>query len=189
VGVNQSLRRGTRNGITELLQRTPPIFGRAAITLGIGPHSSSLYYNPPKSQITHLQQIQNSLARAAVNAPKSCHITSTLRSLHCLKITERIEQKLLSLTYKVLTTTHPPYLHNLISVQPPHSTRSSSHALPSPDHQHHPRYVTDRSFRYASPCLWNQLPVSFRQSHYSPSVSDLAVYEPTKSSHSVNSPL
>jgi len=38
--VSQTLRRGTRNGITELSQRAPPIFGRAAITLGIGPHSS-----------------------------------------------------------------------------------------------------------------------------------------------------
>jgi len=37
-GVSQTLRRGTRNGITELSQRAPPIFGRAAITLGIGPH-------------------------------------------------------------------------------------------------------------------------------------------------------
>ena len=34
------LRRGTRNGITELSQRAPPIFGWAAITLAIGPHSS-----------------------------------------------------------------------------------------------------------------------------------------------------
>ena len=39
-GVSQTLRRGTRNGITEISQRAPPIFGRAAITLGIGPHSS-----------------------------------------------------------------------------------------------------------------------------------------------------
>jgi len=39
-GVSQTLRRGTRNGIMELSQRAPPIFGRAAITLGIGPHSS-----------------------------------------------------------------------------------------------------------------------------------------------------
>ena len=43
-----------------------------------------------------------------------------------LKITERIEYKLLSLTYKVLTTTQPSYLHILITVQPPRSTRSSS---------------------------------------------------------------
>jgi len=32
------LRRGTRNGITELSHTAPPIFGLAAITLGIGPH-------------------------------------------------------------------------------------------------------------------------------------------------------
>jgi len=37
-GVSQTLRRGTRNGITELSQRAPPIFGEASITLGIGPH-------------------------------------------------------------------------------------------------------------------------------------------------------
>ena len=42
-----------------------------------------------------------------------------LRSLHWLKINERIEYKLLSLNYKVLTTNQPPYLHHLISVQPP----------------------------------------------------------------------
>jgi len=37
--VSQTLWRGTRNGITELSQRAPPIFGWAAVTLGIGPHS------------------------------------------------------------------------------------------------------------------------------------------------------
>jgi len=40
-GVSQTLRRDVRNRITELWQRAPPIFGWAAITLGIGPHSSS----------------------------------------------------------------------------------------------------------------------------------------------------
>jgi len=34
-----TLRSGTRNGITQLSQRAPPIFGWAAITLCIGPHS------------------------------------------------------------------------------------------------------------------------------------------------------
>ena len=33
--------------------------------------------------------------------------------------------------------------------------------------------IFDRSFRYASPCLWNQLPSSLRQPHFSPSVSAL----------------
>ena len=43
-GVSQTLRRGTRNRITKLSQRAPPIFGTAAITLGIGPHSSLVLY-------------------------------------------------------------------------------------------------------------------------------------------------
>ena len=40
VGVSQPLRRSTRNGITKLSQTALPIFGWAAITLSIGPHSS-----------------------------------------------------------------------------------------------------------------------------------------------------
>jgi len=157
--------------------------------LGIGPHSSSLYHSLPNSQITHLQQIQNSRAHAVVKAPKFCHITPILRSLHWLKIIERIEYKLLSLTYKVLTTTHPPYLHNLISVRPLRSTRSSSLVTLARPPTSSSLRITDRSFQYASPCLWNQLPSSLHQPHSSPSVSDLPVHALTTSSHSVNSPL
>ena len=39
----QTLWRGTRNGIAELSQRAPPIFGWALGTLGIGPHSSMIF--------------------------------------------------------------------------------------------------------------------------------------------------
>jgi len=46
--------------------------------------------------------------------------------MHWLKINERIEYKLLSLTYKVLTTSQPDYLHYIISVQSTGRTRSSS---------------------------------------------------------------
>ena len=60
--------------------------------------------------------IQNSLARVVVKAPKSCHISSVLKSLHWLIINERIDYKLLYVTYKVLTVTQPYYLHNLISL-------------------------------------------------------------------------
>jgi len=43
-GVSQTLWHGTRNGITELSQRAPPIFGWAAITLGVGPHSGFYFF-------------------------------------------------------------------------------------------------------------------------------------------------
>jgi len=35
VGVSQTLQHGTRNGIRELFQMVPPVFGWAAITLSI----------------------------------------------------------------------------------------------------------------------------------------------------------
>jgi len=40
----QSLRHGTRNGFTQHSQTAAPIFGRAAITLGTCPHSSSVLF-------------------------------------------------------------------------------------------------------------------------------------------------
>jgi len=148
-----------------------------------------LYCNLPKSHIARLQLIQISLARAAVKAPKCCHIAPVLRSFHWLKITERIEYKLLSLTYKVLTTTQPPYLHHLITIQPPGSTRSSSLVTLARPPTSSSLRITDRSFRYASPCLWNQLPRSLRQPHLSCCVSVMPVHASTTSPHSVNSPL
>jgi len=71
--------------------------------------------------------------------------------------------KLLSLTYKVITTTQPSYVHNLISLQPPRSTRSSSVVTLSRPPTISSLKVADRSFRLASSRLWNQLPDFFRQ--------------------------
>ena len=122
-----------------------------------------LYHNLPNCQLNRLQHIQNSLARAVVKAPRSTHITPILKSLHWLKVNERIEYKLLSLTYKVLTTAQPSYLHNLISLQPPRSARSSSVVTLSRPPTISSLKITDHS----SPRLWNQLPDSFRQPHHS----------------------
>ena len=121
-----------------------------------------------------------------MQAPKSCHITPILHSLHWLRITERIEYKLLSLTYKVFTTTQPPYLHNLISVQRPRSTRSSSVVTLARPPSSSSLKITDRSFRYASPFLWNQLPLSLRKPHSgtSSSISCSPIPSPITSSSS-----
>jgi len=91
-------------------------------------YCNSLYYNLSKSQINRLQQIQNCLAvaRTVVKALKSSLVTPILRSLHWFKINEDIEYKLLSLTYKVLTTSQPEYLHNLISIQSSGRSRTRS---------------------------------------------------------------
>ena len=116
-----------------------------------------------------------------VKAPKSSHITPILRSLHWLKINERIEYKLVSLTYKVLTTrtSQPDYLHNLISFLSTGRTRYLLSPYPSSTicifviTNHQPL------FTYASPCLWNPLP-SFRQPH--------SVHSPPGSPHPTQCP-
>jgi len=143
-------------------------------------YCNSLYYNLPKSQISRLQQIQNCLARTVVKAPKSSLVTPILRSLHWLKINERIEYKLLSLTYKVLTTSQPDYLHNLISVQSSGRTRSSSVVTLARPSVSSSLQITNRSFTYASPHQWNQLPSSFRQPHsvHSPPGSHYLAHRP-----------
>ena len=103
-------------------------------------------------------------SRAWLKVNEIITITVNLYSAFFVKEPQtRIEYKLLSLIYKVLTTSQPSYLNNLISVQPPRSTRSSSVVTLSRRPTISSLKITDRSFRYASPRLWNELPDSFRQ--------------------------
>ena len=104
-----------------------------------------------------LQHIQNSPARAVVRAPKFSHINPSLKFLHWLIIKQRIDYIILSLilVYKLLTTTQPSYLYNL---QPHRSTRSSDIITLFRPPSSSSLKVNDRSFRHASPYLWNQLP-------------------------------
>ena len=92
-----------------------------------------------------------------------------------LKIDERIRYKLLSLTYKVLTTNQPQYLHNLISVQSCNNTRSSSTVTLARPPTRSSWKITNRFFQYAAPCLWNELPTDLREPRQtqSPSLSHI----------------
>jgi len=62
-------------------------------------YCNSLYYNLPHVQIGWLQVIQNALARAVTNTQKCVHITPILKTLHWLNIRQRMEYKIISLTY------------------------------------------------------------------------------------------
>src|SRR6218665_1065062 len=65
-------------------------------------YCNSLFLNLDSTQIQRLQLIQNSLARAVTRTPRHHHVTPVLKSLHWLKIPERIHFKVLSLTYNSL---------------------------------------------------------------------------------------
>ena len=90
------------------------------------------------------------------------HITPHLKSLHWLKITQRIQYKILSLTYKSLQFKQPSSILDLLKIQPTHSTRSSAVAtLQRPSNPSRLK-ITDRSFYHQAPALWNSLPQHLR---------------------------
>jgi len=125
-------------------------------------YCNSPHFNLPNSQINRLQQIQNFLARTVVKSPRFSQITPVIKSLHWLKVKERIEYKLLSLS--LLTTSKPTYLSKLVTVQSPRCTRSrppTSSFLK----------ITNRSFQHAAPRLWNKLAHPFREPRPHPGLS------------------
>ena len=125
-------------------------------------YRNSLLLNLPSSYTNRLQLVLNSAARAVTRTPKFQHITPILKSLHWLKINQRIQYKVLSLTYKILLSNQPSYLRSLLSIQNSQSTRSSSVVtLIRPSNPSRLK-ITDRSFYYTAPALWNDLPVDFR---------------------------
>ncbi|PGH37857.1 MAG: hypothetical protein CRN43_18665, partial [Candidatus Nephrothrix sp. EaCA] len=126
-------------------------------------YCNSLFYSINSSQITRLQTIQNALARAVTKTPKHHHITPVLKSLHWLKIPQRIHYKIASLTYNTLQTSQPSYIRQLLTIQPPGSTRSSSYLSLSRPPVSSSLKFCNRSFAYAAPTLWNGLPKDLRQ--------------------------
>ena len=124
---------------------------------------NSLLYGLPKSLLAKLQHIQNSAARLVTRKNSFTHITPVLHSLHWLPVVERINFKILLLTYQCMHRLAPTYLIELINdYNPPRSLRSTSKSLltqPSVKTNHY----GCRSFQYASAHLWNNLPCKIKQ--------------------------
>src|SRR6218665_2689928 len=138
-------------------------------------YCNSLFLNRDITQINRLQAIQNALACAATKTPKHHHITPVLKTLHWLKIPERIEYKVIILTYNTLQSSQPSYLGQLFAIQQPRSTRSSSTlTLLRPSVTSSLKF-SNRSIAIAVPPLWNKLPPVLRQ------ISDLCYTNELKS--------
>ena len=125
-------------------------------------YCNSLYIGLPKSQLNRLQNIQNALARVVANKRRHEHISPTLESLHWLKIPERIDYKILSITYNILETSKPAYLSSLLTLQPTRSTRSSKLITLYQPSVTSNRAILNRSYSQSVPKLWNSLPVELR---------------------------
>ena len=140
-------------------------------------YCNSLLVGLPKSLLALLQRVQNCAARVVKRVPKYAHITPVLKELHWLPIAQRIEYKIIMLTFKSLNGLAPAYLRDLLtSYQPGRTLRSSNdNQLSLPNH----RYSTygGRSFAIAAPMLWNALPSPMRK------ISSLEVFKRTLKTH------
>ena len=116
---------------------------------------NSLYHGLPITQIKHLQHIQNGLARAVTGTPKHSHISPVLKSLHWLKVEQRIQYKIISITHNLLHITEPKYLQRLINIKSLSRTRSSDHLCLSLPPVSTRLKFADGSFLNSSPRLWN----------------------------------
>ena len=97
-------------------------------------------------QLNRLQLILNFAARAVTKTPKFHHITPHLKSLHWLKITQRIQYKILSLTYKSLQYNKPSSISDLLTIQSTRSTHSSAFVtLQRPSNPSRLKFLTDLS--------------------------------------------
>ncbi|KAK6175924.1 hypothetical protein SNE40_014299 [Patella caerulea] len=125
-------------------------------------YGNSLFMGTSKQQIQRLQQIQNKCARIVTRSKQRCHISPVLDSLHWLRISERIEFKILCLTYQPVSKMAPTYLQELVHPYVPSRRLRSSDQLLLKTPIYNLKTFGARSFSYASATLWNNLPLKLK---------------------------
>lgn len=131
-------------------------------------YCNSLYAGLTKQAFNKLQLIQNAAARILTRTSKFDHITPILKSLHWLPVKQRIQFKILLITFKAVNGLAPTYISDIIPhYHPTRFLRSSSQSLLSV-----PRINTNTAhgaFSYCAPTLWNSLPLELRSAQSTPS--------------------
>ena len=94
--------------------------------------------------------------------PKFEHITPVMIELHWLPVRYRIIFKILLLTFQCLSGEPPTYLQEMIRWHIPRRTLRSSTALLLEVRRSKCKTLGTRSFGYAGPTLWNDLPLEIR---------------------------
>ena len=123
-----------------------------------------LLHGLPVIVLDKLQKVLNAAAKLVLGGRKYDSATPLLKKLHWLSIKERIEFKILLLTFKSLNGKGPEYLRNLLKKKTPQKTLISA----SDNLLHEPRtsLITygDRAFQSSAPKLWNALPNNIKNS-------------------------
>ena len=126
-------------------------------------YCNSLLLNLPSTQLNRLQLVLNAAACSVTKTPKFHHLSPILKCLHWLKINQRIKYKVISLTHKTLHCGHPSYLRSLLHLKRSRSTRSSFLITLDRSTNQSRLKITNRSFYYTDPALWNSLRADLRQ--------------------------
>ena len=89
-------------------------------------YCNSLLLGSTHDVTSHLQRIQNYVARVILRLPKSSSVTTHLKSLHWLPVKVRSTYKIACLCYHCHSSTAPSYVADVLHKKPSH-TRSSSY--------------------------------------------------------------
>ena len=120
-------------------------------------YCNSLLYGIPQYLSNKLLRVQRTAARLISRVKKYDSITPTMKALHWLPISYRVQFKLMCLTYRCLTGDAPSYLANEVSVyQSSRTLRSSSQNLLSVPKTN--LQQGSHAFGPAAARLWNDLP-------------------------------
>jgi hypothetical protein len=128
-------------------------------------YCNSLLAGIQQYQLDRLQKVQNNAARLISQTRRNEHVSPLLHSLHWLKITERINYKLASLTFTAVRDSLPQYLADSLHIYSPARTlRSSSDSRMLTTVPYKKKTFGYRSFSCQAPSIWNPLPMSLRHS-------------------------
>ena len=93
-------------------------------------YCNGLLYGVPMTTLKKLQTVQNTAARLISKTARHDHISPVLKDLHWLPVQQRIQFKILTLTFKALHNLAPEYIKNLLQVyKPGRNLRSQSSSI------------------------------------------------------------
>ena len=122
-------------------------------------YANSLLYGISQHLIDKLQRVQNAAARLILGYKKHESISPGLFKLHWLPVKYRIQCKIVTITFKILSTNEPSYLRSLLTVQESTRTRRTNHLIIPRSRL---KTAGDRSFSVSAPKIWNSLPDTVR---------------------------
>ena len=142
-------------------------------------YCNGLFYGISAVNILKLQHVQNSAVRVVKRLRKFDHVKPAMKELHWLPVSQRIMFIVATITFKVLNSSEPKYLRELLNrYEPVRSLRSCDHNLLTV-----PRcrtVIASRAFSVAAPSLWNSLPNNIKNS------GSIAIFKKNLKTHLFN---